>query len=119
MFVILIVERLTFMKAAPVGIYITMGIFLWDNNFCCFLCVFHSRCSTSLYETWTETVSESSQYNLNLPLISRDPDTKLISVNFSPQVFTLIHFAQKTDPREAARGATVFKALKNCGHIFH
>ncbi|XP_062234716.1 dynein axonemal heavy chain 9-like [Platichthys flesus] len=46
--------------------------------------------STSLYETWTETVSESSQFNLNLPLISRDPATKLISVNFSPQLVSLL-----------------------------
>ncbi|XP_034427398.1 dynein heavy chain 9, axonemal-like [Hippoglossus hippoglossus] len=46
--------------------------------------------STSLYETWTETVSESSQYNLNLPLISRDPATQLISVNFSPQLASLL-----------------------------
>lgn len=47
-----------------------------------------SRYSAGLYETWTETVGESSQYNLSLPLISRDPATGLISVNFSPQVFT-------------------------------
>lgn len=65
---------------------------LCDNNFslvgigdCVLLC---SRYSASLYETWTETVGESSQYNLSLPLISRDPATRLISVNFNPQVFT-------------------------------
>lgn len=60
----------------------------------CFL--WNSRYSTSLYETWTETVGESSQYNLSLPLISRDLTTQLISVNFNPQVFTLqAHMVEK------------------------
>ena len=69
--------------------------FLCDNNFCLIVirdgvvCVRCFRYSRSLYETWTETVGESSQYNLSLPLISRDPATQLISVNFNPQVFTL------------------------------
>lgn len=62
---------------------------------CCF------RYSGSLYETWTETVGESSQYNLSLPLISRDPATQLISVNFNPQVFTLGPRVRKNDPRQA------------------
>ncbi|MED6270954.1 hypothetical protein CHARACLAT_015472 [Characodon lateralis] len=51
------------------------------------------RYSAGLYTTWTEVVGESSQYNLSLPLISRDSDTQLISVNFNPQVFILISHA--------------------------
>nr|XP_004569740.1 dynein heavy chain 9, axonemal [Maylandia zebra] len=48
------------------------------------------RYSTSLFETWTETVGESSQYNLSLPLIKRDPDTQLITVNFNPQLAAVL-----------------------------
>ncbi|KAG7506656.1 dynein heavy chain 9, axonemal [Solea senegalensis] len=48
------------------------------------------RFSGSLYETWTETVCESSQYNLSLPLVSRDTTTRLISVNFSPQLKSVL-----------------------------
>ncbi|KAM3592376.1 uncharacterized protein V6R79_017533 [Siganus canaliculatus] len=48
------------------------------------------RYSSSLYEAWTETVGERSQYNLSLPLISRDPDTWLIAVNFSPQLASVL-----------------------------
>lgn len=39
-----------------------------------------------LYDQWTESVGEKSQYNLSQPLICRDQATRLISVNFSPQV---------------------------------
>ncbi|XP_032397932.1 dynein heavy chain 9, axonemal [Etheostoma spectabile] len=48
------------------------------------------RYSSSLYETWTESVGESSQYNLSLPVISRDPATQLISVNFNPQLAAVL-----------------------------
>ncbi|XP_034563350.1 dynein heavy chain 9, axonemal [Notolabrus celidotus] len=48
------------------------------------------RYSSSLYETWTERVGERSQYNLGLPLICRDPGTQLISVNFSPQLASVL-----------------------------
>ncbi|XP_028422796.1 dynein axonemal heavy chain 9 isoform X2 [Perca flavescens] len=48
------------------------------------------RYSSSLYETWTESVGESSQYNLSLPIICRDPATQLISVNFNPQLASVL-----------------------------
>lgn len=51
------------------------------------LCSLCSRYCTDLYVSWTENVCESSQYNLSLPLISRDSVTGLISVNFNQQVF--------------------------------
>lgn len=44
------------------------------------------RYERRLYEDWCQTVSEKSQYNLSLPLLHRDPNTKQLSVNFSPQV---------------------------------
>ncbi|XP_029978186.1 dynein axonemal heavy chain 9 [Sphaeramia orbicularis] len=48
------------------------------------------RYSRNLYESWKETVGESSQYNLGLPLISRDPSTHLIAVNFNPQLVSVL-----------------------------
>ncbi|XP_053720928.1 dynein heavy chain 9, axonemal [Synchiropus splendidus] len=42
--------------------------------------------SDNLYEKWTSSVGEVSLKNLNLPLISRDPSSQLISVNFNPQL---------------------------------
>uniref|UniRef100_A0A3B5KZ59 Dynein, axonemal, heavy chain 9 n=1 Tax=Xiphophorus couchianus TaxID=32473 RepID=A0A3B5KZ59_9TELE len=56
----------------------------------CPLCVCCSRYSAGLYATWTEAVGESSQHNLSLPLISRDLDTRLISVNFNPQLAAVL-----------------------------
>lgn len=44
------------------------------------------RYQEKLYLDWSQTVSEKSQYNLAQPLIRRDPETKLITVNFDPQV---------------------------------
>ncbi|TMS22638.1 hypothetical protein E3U43_012903 [Larimichthys crocea] len=58
------------------------------------------RYSTSLYEAWTETVGESSQYNLSLPLISRDPDTRLISVNFNPQLASVLREVKYLEARQ-------------------
>ncbi|KAM6897526.1 dynein beta chain, ciliary-like [Xenentodon cancila] len=55
------------------------------------------RCSTSLCKTWTENVGERSQYNLSLPLISRDPDTQQISVNFSPQLASVLREVKYLD----------------------
>ncbi|XP_038180482.1 dynein heavy chain 9, axonemal [Arvicola amphibius] len=43
-----------------------------------------------LYEDWCQTVSEKSQYNLSLPLLHRDPNTKQLSVNFSPQLISVL-----------------------------
>ncbi|XP_050175592.1 dynein axonemal heavy chain 9-like [Myiozetetes cayanensis] len=43
------------------------------------------RYQDKLYLDWSQTVSEKSQYNLTQPLIRRDPETKLITVNFDPQ----------------------------------
>ncbi|XP_064323504.1 dynein axonemal heavy chain 9 [Phalacrocorax carbo] len=43
-----------------------------------------------LYVGWSQTVSEKSQYNLTQPLIQRDPETKLISVNFDPQLVSVL-----------------------------
>lgn len=53
-----------------------------------FLLLFPYRYQEKQYVDWSQTVSEKSQYNLAQPLIRRDPETKLIAVNFDPQVKT-------------------------------
>uniref|UniRef100_A0A8C4H1B1 Dynein heavy chain 9, axonemal n=1 Tax=Dicentrarchus labrax TaxID=13489 RepID=A0A8C4H1B1_DICLA len=66
----------------------------------CVLWVWYCRYSSSLYETWTETVGESSQYNLSLPLLSRDPATRLISVNFNPQLASVLREVKYLEARQ-------------------
>ncbi|XP_028842651.1 dynein heavy chain 9, axonemal-like isoform X2 [Denticeps clupeoides] len=46
--------------------------------------------SDKLYETWTKSVGEISEYNLNQPLMQRDQRTQLLSVNFSPQLVSVL-----------------------------
>ncbi|KAM9837728.1 LOW QUALITY PROTEIN: dynein axonemal heavy chain 9 [Aulostomus maculatus] len=58
------------------------------------------RYSTSLYEMWTGTVGESSQHNLSLPLISRDPSSQLLSVNFSPQLASVLREVKYLEARQ-------------------
>ncbi|XP_056152723.1 LOW QUALITY PROTEIN: dynein heavy chain 9, axonemal [Lampris incognitus] len=59
------------------------------------------RYSNSLYEMWAETVTERSQLNLSLPLISRDPATRLISVNFNPQLVSVLREVKYLEARRA------------------
>ncbi|NXI37002.1 DYH9 protein, partial [Galbula dea] len=48
------------------------------------------RYQEKLYVNWTQTVSETSLHNLTQPLLHRDPETKLISVNFDPQLVSVL-----------------------------
>ncbi|NXA70989.1 DYH9 protein, partial [Mohoua ochrocephala] len=48
------------------------------------------RYQEKLYLDWSQTVSEKSQYNLAQSLIRRDPQTKLIAVNFDPQLASVL-----------------------------
>ncbi|KFQ91060.1 Dynein heavy chain 9, axonemal, partial [Nipponia nippon] len=48
------------------------------------------RYQEKLYVDWSQTVSEKSRYNLTQPLIRRDPETKLITVNFDPQLVAVL-----------------------------
>nr|XP_061808009.1 dynein axonemal heavy chain 9-like isoform X2 [Nerophis lumbriciformis] len=48
------------------------------------------RYYATLYETWTRTVDSNCQHNLSLPLIFRDKSTRLISVNFSTQLSSVL-----------------------------
>ncbi|XP_058532038.1 dynein axonemal heavy chain 9 isoform X2 [Ochotona princeps] len=55
---------------------------------------------TRLYEDWCQTVSEKSQYNLSQPLLKRDPETKLIFVNFNPQLTSVLKEMSYLQPRQ-------------------
>ncbi|XP_074871093.1 dynein axonemal heavy chain 9 [Carettochelys insculpta] len=48
------------------------------------------RYQGKLYKDWSQTVSEKSQYNLTQPVLRRDPDTRLIAVNFAPQLISVL-----------------------------
>ncbi|NXJ23235.1 DYH9 protein, partial [Dicrurus megarhynchus] len=48
------------------------------------------RYQEKLYLDWSQTVSEKSQYSLTQPLVRRDPQTKLITINFDPQLVSVL-----------------------------
>lgn len=45
-----------------------------------------TRFELKIYSDWTSSVGEVSELNLDLPLLTRNDESKLISVNFDPQV---------------------------------
>ncbi|XP_003791133.1 dynein heavy chain 9, axonemal [Otolemur garnettii] len=53
---------------------------------------------TRLYEDWCQTVSEKSQYNLSQPLLKRDPETRQITVNFNPQLVSVLKEMSYLEP---------------------
>ncbi|KAM5150816.1 dynein axonemal heavy chain 9 isoform 1-T1 [Callospermophilus lateralis] len=55
---------------------------------------------TRLYEDWCRTVAEKSQYNLSRPLLQRDPETKQITVNFNPQLISVLKEMSYLESRE-------------------
>ncbi|XP_066560773.1 dynein axonemal heavy chain 9 [Amia ocellicauda] len=59
--------------------------------------------SCKLYDIWTETVGEKSQYNLTKPLISRDPVTKLITVNFDAQLVSVLREVKYLESRQTEK----------------
>uniref|UniRef100_A0A8C3EY43 Dynein axonemal heavy chain 9 n=1 Tax=Corvus moneduloides TaxID=1196302 RepID=A0A8C3EY43_CORMO len=61
------------------GLVTTWWMFLFSGSY-----------QEKLYLDWSQTVSEKSQYNLTQPLIRRDPQTKLIKVNFDPQLVSML-----------------------------
>ncbi|KAF5911901.1 hypothetical protein HPG69_015879 [Diceros bicornis minor] len=53
---------------------------------------------TRLYDDWCQTVSEKSQYNLSRPLLKRDPEMKQITVNFNPQLISVLKEMSYLEP---------------------
>uniref|UniRef100_A0A8C3LJW7 Dynein axonemal heavy chain 9 n=1 Tax=Chrysolophus pictus TaxID=9089 RepID=A0A8C3LJW7_CHRPC len=58
----------------------------WQDGVCRQLWKYQEK----LYINWSQTVSEKSQYNLTQPLIRREPETKLLTVNFDPQLVSVL-----------------------------
>ncbi|XP_051927996.1 dynein heavy chain 9, axonemal [Hippocampus zosterae] len=54
----------------------------------------------ALYEAWTRTVDSSCLHNLNLPLICRDASSRLISVNFSAQLASVLREVKYLEARQ-------------------
>lgn len=46
----------------------------------------------NIYKEWTEGVGEACGFNLSLPLLTRNEETKLIAVNFDPQVGFILNY---------------------------
>ena len=44
------------------------------------------RWEKEVFDDWMKGVDEACSFNLSQPLLSRNEETKLISVNFDPQV---------------------------------
>ena len=44
------------------------------------------RVEAEVYKEWLAQVDEACSFNLSQPLVQRNPDNKLIGVNFDPQV---------------------------------
>ncbi|XP_045149226.1 dynein axonemal heavy chain 9 [Echinops telfairi] len=55
---------------------------------------------TRLYENWCQTVSEKSQYNLSQPLLTRDPEMNQITVNFNPQLISVLKEMSYLEPTQ-------------------
>ena len=53
------------------------------------------RFERTIYTDWTSSVGEVSELNLDLPLLTRMEESKLISVNFDPQVCATAYTGDK------------------------
>ena len=52
--------------------------------------IYSIRYETEAYSDWTQGVDQVAKVNLDKPLIVRDPNTLLISVNFDPKLVALL-----------------------------
>ncbi|NWI39535.1 DYH9 protein, partial [Picathartes gymnocephalus] len=76
------------------------------------------RYQEKLYLDWSQTVSEKSQYNLTQPLIRRDPHTKLITVNFDPQLQSVLREVSYLGGSGAAAIPPAAAELYSCKESF-
>uniref|UniRef100_A0A670JPV6 Dynein axonemal heavy chain 9 n=1 Tax=Podarcis muralis TaxID=64176 RepID=A0A670JPV6_PODMU len=56
-----------------------------------------------LYKEWFQTVSEKSQYNLTRPIIRRHSESKLIAVNFDPQLVSVLREVSYLGPSQTGK----------------
>ncbi|KAL0984038.1 hypothetical protein UPYG_G00136240 [Umbra pygmaea] len=78
--------------------------------------------SAQLFEAWTVTVGKDSQYNLNLPIVSRDPASDHLSVNFNPQLVSVLREvryleAWQTTPIPDVAGQVYGRRAQLCQYV--
>ncbi|XP_063098488.1 dynein axonemal heavy chain 9 isoform X2 [Cavia porcellus] len=66
---------------------------------------------TRLYEDWCQSVSEKSQDNLSQPLLLRDPQTRQITVNFNPQLTSVLKEMSYLEPKDLQRIPEIAAAM--------
>uniref|UniRef100_A0A803V8E2 Dynein axonemal heavy chain 17 n=1 Tax=Ficedula albicollis TaxID=59894 RepID=A0A803V8E2_FICAL len=76
------------------------------------------RYQEKLYLDWSQTVSEKSQYNLSQPLLRRDPQTKLLSVNFDPQLVSVLREVSYLQGSGAGAIPPAAAAIYSCKESF-
>ncbi|XP_077979817.1 dynein beta chain, ciliary-like [Glandiceps talaboti] len=66
-----------------------------------------------VYQDWTAGVDEKCQFNLDQPLVTRNAETKLINVNFDPQLIAVLREVKYLNIREAEdipeKGRTLYE----------
>ncbi|NWY63744.1 DYH9 protein, partial [Erithacus rubecula] len=76
------------------------------------------RYQEKLYLDWSQTVSEESQYNLSQPLLRRDPHTRLLMVNFDPQLVSVLREVSYLQGSGAGAIPPAAAALYSCKESF-
>uniref|UniRef100_A0A3Q3DHJ9 Dynein axonemal heavy chain 17 n=1 Tax=Hippocampus comes TaxID=109280 RepID=A0A3Q3DHJ9_HIPCM len=75
-----------------------------ENGLMCLKYIFsryyYFRYCFALYEAWTRTLDSSCLHNLSLPLICRDVSSRLISVNFSAQLASVLREVKYLEARQ-------------------
>lgn len=59
------------------------------------------RFEDEVYNEWTQGVDEVAKVNLEKPLLIRDPQSSLISVNFDPQLVALLREVKYLEQRDS------------------
>ena len=65
-----------------------------------FILVFVCRHDQKVYEEWARGVDDVSKMNLEHPLLLRMPDTKILSVNFDPQLVSTLREVKYLEMRD-------------------
>ncbi|XP_005399408.1 PREDICTED: dynein heavy chain 9, axonemal isoform X2 [Chinchilla lanigera] len=73
---------------------------------------------TRLYEDWCQSASEKTQYNLFQPLLQRDPQTKQITVNFNPQLTSVLKEMSYLELRDMKRIPEIAAALSSSREFY-
>jgi len=64
-----------------------------------------------LYKEWIAGVDEACSFNLNQPLITRNEETKLITVNFDPQLVSVLREVKYLEVRMEEEVPEAAKAI--------